>query len=101
MKKLLILPIALISTVIFSACGASKQTSKLSYSNSQDTTNVAEKGSAVNEMLESARRDYVNALYQQRLGFKTEALNYFESSLSLINKLSYYPDIEENTTYAE
>jgi len=79
----------------------SKQTSELSTSNSQDTVKVAEKVSAVNEMLESARRDYVNALYQQKLGFKAEALNYFESSLSLINKLSYYPSIEENTTYAE
>ena len=101
MKKLLILPIALISSVLFSTCGVSKQTSELSTSNSQDTVKVAEKVSAVNEMLESARRDYVNALYQQKLGFKAEALNYFESSLSLINKLSYYPSIEENTTYAE
>jgi len=79
----------------------STQSTTASTNKSQDTINVTEKSSAVNEMLESARRDYVNALYQQKLGFKAEALNYFESSLSIINKLSYYPGIEENTTYAE
>jgi membrane-bound lytic murein transglycosylase D len=100
-KKLLILPIALVCTILFSTCGVTRQSSKVSTNESQDTINVAETGSVVNEMLESARRDYVNALYQQKLGFKAEALNYFESSLSLINKLSYNPDIEENATYAE
>ncbi len=55
----------------------------------------------MNELLESARKDYVNALYQQKLGFKVETLNYYESALSTIIKLSYYPEIESNTSYSE
>jgi membrane-bound lytic murein transglycosylase D len=100
-KKLLLIPIALLSTILLSSCGVTSQSSNASNIESQDTVIIVEKSSPVNEMLENARRDYVNALYQQKLGFKIEALNYFESSLSLINKLSYYPDIEENAAYTE
>jgi membrane-bound lytic murein transglycosylase D len=52
-------------------------------------------------MLENARRDYVNALYKQKLGFKAEALSFYESALSTINKLSYYPNVEENEVFIE
>jgi membrane-bound lytic murein transglycosylase D len=52
-------------------------------------------------MLENARKDYVNALYKQKLGFKTEAISYYESALTTINKLSYYPDVEENEAFLE
>lgn len=52
-------------------------------------------------MLENARRDYVNALYKQKLGFKSEALSFYESALTTINKLSYYPDVEENEIFIE
>lgn len=52
-------------------------------------------------MMESARKDYVNALYQQKLGFKSKALNLYESALSKINSLSYYPDMENNESFLE
>lgn len=52
-------------------------------------------------MLENTRRDYVNALYKQKLGFRAEALSFYESALSTINKLSYYPNVEENEVFIE
>lgn len=66
----------------------------------QDTVKVTV-NSIINEMLENARQDYVNALYKQKLGFKTEALSYYESALTTINKLSYYPNVEENEIFIE
>ena len=55
----------------------------------------------VNENLEEARRLYVDALYQQKLGFKTRAITKYDSSLNILNDLSYYPNIDEYTNYTE
>lgn len=101
MKKLLFLPIALLFIFIFSSCSTTQPTSRFILTSSKDTLKIIEPPSRMNELLESARKDYVNALYQQKLGFKIETLNYYESALSTINKLSYYPQIDENTTYTE
>ena len=102
MKKLLFLPIVVYVTIILSSCSVLKSSQKFTTQTTNDTVRTAaEASSNINELLESARKDYVNALYQQKLGFKIETLNYFESALSTVNKLSYYPDIEENTTYVE
>lgn len=101
MKKLLFLPMALVAIAFFSSCSTTKSTQKISYQIKPDTLKQTESPSKVNAMLESARKDYVNALYQKKLGFKVETLNYFESALSTINKLSYYPDIEDNASYVE
>lgn len=100
MKKLLFLPITVIVLLIINACGSLNSTTKTSQIRT-DTLKTSGIQSIANEMLENARRDYVNALYKQKLGFKVEALNYFESALSTINKLSYYPNIEENSTFLE
>ncbi len=101
MKKLLFLPIVLCVTVVLSSCSVLKSSQKFTTQAIKDTVRAVEATSNINELLESARKDYVNALYQQKLGFKVETLNYFESALSTVNKLSYYPEIEENTTYVE
>lgn len=104
MKKVLFLPIVALLFFNFNGCSFLSSTSNQKNTSiilNQDTTKTLESKSLVNQMLESARRDYVNALYQQKLGFKTEAINYFESALSTINKLSYYPEIENNEAYDE
>lgn len=101
MKKLLFLPIAILFISFLSSCSIFNSSSRHQSEVIKDTTKIAEAPSGVNSLLESARRDYVDALYQQKLGFKVESLNYFESALSTINKLSYYPDIEENAAYVE
>ncbi len=97
MKKILFLFFVLL--IVYS-CG-SINTSTNNIEISTDTLKTSGIQSIVNEMLENARRDYVKALYKQRLGFKAEAISYFESALSTINKLSYYPNIEENTTFLQ
>ena len=103
MKKLLFLTIALIIIISLSSCSSVDSTSKTISQNeiASDTDKVVETPSIINQMLENARKDYVNALYQQKLGFKVKALNAFESALSTINNLSYYPDIEDNAAYSE
>ena len=101
MKRLLFLLIVVCIIVVLSACSVSESSQKFSTQTIKDTVRTVEASSNINELLESARKDYVNALYQQKLGFKIETLNYFESALSTVNKLSYYPDIEENATYVE
>ncbi|MCX7876240.1 MAG: LysM peptidoglycan-binding domain-containing protein [Melioribacteraceae bacterium] len=104
MKKILFLPIMAFLFLYLNGCTSFNSTSSKSISNyytKQDTLKTQESKSLVNQMLESARRDYVNALYQQKLGFKSEAINYFESALSTINKLSYYPEIEKNESFDE
>ncbi len=101
MKKLLFLPILIIFLFILSSCSIFNPPDKYSSEEKYSTTKNLGAPSIVNEMLENARRDYVNAIYQQKLGFKAEALNYFESALSIVNKLSYYPNIEENVAYVE
>ena len=100
MKKILFLPIIAVVLVIATSCSSLNSTTQTARSN-QDSIKTPTLNSVVNEMLENARQDYVNALYKQKLGFKVEALNYFESAMSAINKLSYYPDIEENASYVE
>jgi len=53
------------------------------------------------EGLEDARKHYVDALYQKKLGFKDRSLTKFEEALKIVNDLSYYPEIEEIEVYVE
>ena len=69
--------------------------------NDQVADVVVDPNTLINAMLEDARQNYVEALTNQKLGFKKEAIEEYESSLAIINKLSYYPDIDENSAYLE
>ena len=100
MKKLLLLPTVIFIIAIATSCSTFNSTTRISKT-TVDTLKTPTLNSAVNEMLENARKDYVNALYKQKLGFKVDALNYFESAMSIINKLSYFPDIEDNASFVE
>ncbi len=100
MKKILFLPIIAGVLAIATSCSSLNSTTQTARS-TQDSLKTPTLNSVVNEMLENARQDYVNALYKQKLGFKVEALSYYESSMSTINKLSYYPQIEDNVTFVE
>ncbi len=83
------------------SCGTLNYLSQKNKTAPPDSTKVVTVGSITSDMLENARQDYLTALYKQKLGFKTEAINYYESALSIINKLSYYPNIEQNGAYVE
>ncbi|MGE5680786.1 MAG: LysM peptidoglycan-binding domain-containing protein [Bacillota bacterium] len=52
-------------------------------------------------MLEEARQNYVNALAKQEINATSEAVNYYEAALRIINNLSYYPEIEENEAFTQ
>lgn len=101
MKKILYLILFIPFLVIMTSCGALKPTTRTTTQTETEIKNTDKIPSLANEMLENARRDYVNALYKQKLGFKLEALSYYESAMSTINKLSYYPSIEENEAFIE
>ncbi|MEI7811765.1 MAG: LysM peptidoglycan-binding domain-containing protein [Ignavibacteria bacterium] len=55
----------------------------------------------VNELLEEARQNYVNALAKQEINSPSEAVNYYETALRIVNNLSYYPEIEENEAFTQ
>lgn len=100
MKRILLISFSIVFILFFNACSTFNTTTRTSKLNKTDSTKVTI-SSIVNEMLENARKDYVNALYKQKLGFKAEALSFYESALSTINKLSYYPNVEENEVFIE
>jgi len=56
---------------------------------------------AVNNLLEKARQYYLTALEKQRQNSINEAIKNYEEALSIINNLSYYPQIDENSYYTE
>lgn len=55
----------------------------------------------VDELLENSKEHYENALYLQNLNFTSEAFAAYDSALSIINDLSYYPNIDQNSVYTE
>ena len=98
-KKLLPLFAISLLALFFYSCGANKEMAK--NDNSQETQMTVPKGGIVSEMLEQARQFYVAALAKQELNSTTETINNYESSLRIINNLSYYPNIEQNEAYNE
>lgn len=100
MKKILYITFLFLIMAFLSSCGSLNSTIR-TQKNQESKQIESEVPSLSNEMLENARKDYVNALYKQKLGFKAEALNFYESAMSTINKLSYIQDIEENETFLE
>jgi membrane-bound lytic murein transglycosylase D len=81
------------------SCGGNKEIAK--DDNSGSTANTAQNGGIVSEMLEQARQYYVAALAKQELNSTTETVNNYEAALRIINNLSYYPGIDQNSAYTE
>ncbi|MGE5403105.1 MAG: LysM peptidoglycan-binding domain-containing protein [Ignavibacteriales bacterium] len=100
MKKT-VLFIFLISVSFFvSSCSLSKVGSD----DKSSTTNAKTKVKPtiiVSELLEEARQNYVSALAKQEVNSTTEAINYYESALRILNNLSYYPEIDDNEAYTQ
>ncbi len=83
---------------LFISCGANKEVTK----NESITTNGNyPKSGIVGEMLEQARQFYVKALAKQENGTPSEVVTNYESSMRIINNLSYYPGIDSNEAYVE
>ena len=98
-KKLLPLFAISLLALFFYSCGANKEIAK--DDNSKETQTTVPKGGIVSEMLEQARQFYVAALAKQELNSTTETITNYESSLRIINNLSYYPNIDQNDAYVE
>lgn len=101
MKKNLQLSIIIsFFALLIYSCGANKEITDDSDNNTSYQTTFT-KGRIVNEMLEQARQHYVTALAKQEANSTNEAVENYESSLRIINNLSYYPGIDNNAAYKE
>jgi len=101
-RKPILLFLFIVTIALIPSCGIfNSATSESRQLVDEDTLAEVDSYSVVSEMLENARKDYVNALYQQKLGFKSESLTFYEQALTIINKLSYFPDIEDNESFIE
>lgn len=94
MKRILLLPIALLIMIIW-GCSSTE----VSIDNKNKTVN--NKVGIISELLEEARQNYVLALKKQEVNSINEAVESFENALRIINNLSYYPGIDKNETYKE
>ena len=95
------LPLIVISlfALLLTSCGGNKEITRDTNS-SEDNTSI-KTGGIVSEMLEQARQYYISALAKQDINSTSETVNNYESALTIINNLSYYPGIEENEAYIE
>jgi len=64
----------------------------------QDT--VVQTSTIVNEMLEEARQQYISAVKYQQKDMVSKAITSYDSAMTIINQLSYYPGIEKNDAYS-
>jgi len=100
--KKIILPIVLLcSALLFNSCGSITSTQKFNPVVKRDSVKTVDPAAEVASMLESARQAYIDALYKQKLGMKKETLDAYESARSILDKLSYYPDVENSENYVE
>ena len=101
MKKIQQILLVILSTFLLYSCSTFNSISqKETYK--QDSIAVAIKTEAiVSELLENARQKYVEALANQDSLTEEQALFSFDSALTIINDLSYYPNIEDNEAYVE
>ncbi len=98
-KKFLVL--LLFISLLVTACSVFESTTRIQQEDQETETTSSQKVTIVNALLESARQHYLDALYNQKLGFNQEAIINFDKALTYINRLSYYPQIDENQAYNE
>ncbi|MCB0747264.1 MAG: LysM peptidoglycan-binding domain-containing protein [Ignavibacteriae bacterium] len=91
----------LILVVLFSfSCSSFDSNKKQNYV-ADSLSAIIKTEAIINENLESARQKYVDALMYKSLKNESEALFAFDSAMSIIGELSYYPNIDENEAYTE
>jgi len=55
----------------------------------------------INNLMEEVRLKHIDAMANKSLGYNAEAILAFEEAMSKINRLSYFPNMENNDTYNE
>lgn len=56
-------------------------------------------GSLLSDLLERARRHYLNALEAENMGDKDKCAEEFEFAIGILNEISFYPNIEKNQDF--
>lgn len=98
MKKIVLIPILFFVSFLIISCGSNSEITQQTYQETQvETSRIG----VVSELLEEARQYYVLALKKQELNSAKETVENYEAALRIINNLSYYPGIDENTAYLE
>ncbi|MFH0733703.1 MAG: LysM peptidoglycan-binding domain-containing protein [bacterium] len=100
MQKIRIIVLLLLAYLV-SACGLFSTVNNNQKVLDKDTLVVLEPSDIINEHLEEARQYYVDALKSKKAGEAVEALTNFETALTIITRLSYYPEIDQNEAYVE
>ena len=98
MRKLIQIPTLIFITTLIISCSTNNQ---ITNQNQTETIKQDNRIGIVSEMLEEARQDYVLALKKQELNSTKETVENYEAALRIINNLSYYPGIDQNTAYLE
>jgi membrane-bound lytic murein transglycosylase D len=96
-NSILILSFVFVSLLV-SSCSSSPE---ITNNNQTEVTTNTSRVGIVSEMLEEARQYYVLALRKQELNSTKESVENYEAALRIVNNLSYYPGIDENTAYLE
>lgn len=101
MKKIILPGVLLCSALLLNSCGSITSTQKFNPIVEKDSVKAVDGAAEIASLLESARQAYIDALYKQKLGLKKETLDAFETSRTILDKLSYYPEADSNENYAE
>ena len=100
MKKYFILSIYVLLTIIFTSCSIF-ETNDYEEQTISKETNVLDPQLLINNLMEEVRLNHIEALANQELGFTGAAILQYEEALKKINRLSYFPTMEDNATYNE
>ena len=113
-RKVLILLLALAPFIVFEGCGSSK--SITSKSQADTTAKVAKNAdpfstlddhkeaidsAVVEERLEAARQEWLRALAAEQRKDKNEVVRRFEGAIDILNRLVYFPNVNENKDFQE
>ncbi|MCF6269244.1 MAG: LysM peptidoglycan-binding domain-containing protein [Melioribacteraceae bacterium] len=100
MKKYFILFVYISLTVLFTSCSIFETNNYDEQASSKDS-NELDPQLLINNLMEEARLKHLDALANQELGFVEETISAYEAALKKINRLSYFPSMEDNSTYSE
>lgn len=99
-KKVLLIA-GIISTFFYSGCSYFEPFASSGDRFDSDSVAVVNPAVIVNDLLEEARQNYLDALNYQNQNEVDSTLNSYNNALNTISKLSYYPDIDDNEAFVE
>lgn len=101
LKKFILSIISIVFILFFTSCSVFEKSTKSEEPTVKSDSTAFDPALLVNELMEEARLKYMDALASQDIGFTEGAIKSYEAALTKINRLSYYPYIEDNAAYNE